>query len=327
MARKQFDDYLKAINKAAHSARGRDVLLYLMFVCVAFVFWVFLSLDSEVLRDYDVPVQIEEIPDSVTMLGRMPATFNVSVQGKSSQFLRFLWGKMPVMKIKFDENVRDHNEFALSRQKIESRVRDYFGQSVLIASVRPDSVLLSFTSAPGVKLPVDVRASVSAALGYTITSDPIANTDSVKAFGINGVPGSLRSVETELINRSDLTDSTTLEVRLKPIEGIRLIPDRIMVTIPVEPLITKRTKVNIEVNNQPQGSRLITFPSQVEVSYLVPMNAYTEDFPCRAYVDFNTLDTHSSRIAVEISRLPDICRNVSVAPDSVEYIIEQLHVR
>ncbi len=324
MARR-ISDYLNAVNKAAHSARGKDVLLYLMFVCVAFVFWVLLSLDSEVQRDYDVPVQLEELPDSVTMLGKLPATINVSVQGKGSQFLRYLWGKMPVMKIKFSENVRDHNEFALSRQKIEGRLRDYFGQGVMIASIRPDSVTLNFTSAPGVSLPLHVNAAVSAALGYTVTSEPVANVDSVRAFGINGVPNTLRVVVTEPLNRSQLTDTGRFEVRLKPIEGIRLIPDRVIVTVPVEPLIAKRTKVNLDVINEPAGERLITFPSQVEVSFLVPMSAYSDDFPCHAYVDYDNMRPHRQHLPVRLSTMPSACRNISVSPDSVEYIIERTH--
>lgn len=97
-------DYRRIIDKAkgaVHSSKGRDLLLYLMFVCVAFVFWFFLSLDSEQQRDYDVPVEIENVPDSITMLGRVPSSLNVSVQGKGYQLIRFMWGKMPLMRIRF----------------------------------------------------------------------------------------------------------------------------------------------------------------------------------------------------------------------------------
>lgn len=36
------------VTAALKSSRGQNVLLYLLFVAVAFVFWVFLSLDTEV---------------------------------------------------------------------------------------------------------------------------------------------------------------------------------------------------------------------------------------------------------------------------------------
>ena len=56
----------------------------------SFCFLVFLSLDSEQQRDYDVPVEIENVPDSITMLGRVPSSLNVSVQGKGYQLIRFM---------------------------------------------------------------------------------------------------------------------------------------------------------------------------------------------------------------------------------------------
>lgn len=87
-------------NTALRSSRGKDVLTYLMFVAVAFIFWVFLSLDTEVQRDFEVPVEIVEIPDSVTLIGNVPSEMAVSVKGKDSQLLRFLWGKMSPVKFK-----------------------------------------------------------------------------------------------------------------------------------------------------------------------------------------------------------------------------------
>ena len=61
------------IGAALRSNRGKDVLLYLLFVAVAFVFWVFMALDTERQRDFDVPFELQEIPDSVTMIGQIPA--------------------------------------------------------------------------------------------------------------------------------------------------------------------------------------------------------------------------------------------------------------
>ena len=62
------------VTAALKSSRGQNVLLYLLFVAVAFVFWVFLSLDTEVQRDFDVPVELQDIPDSVTIVGPVSYT-------------------------------------------------------------------------------------------------------------------------------------------------------------------------------------------------------------------------------------------------------------
>ena len=72
------------VTAALKSSRGQNVMLYLLFVAVAFVFWVFLSLDTEVQRDFDVPVELQDVPDSVTVIGQIPPSIGVSVKGKDS---------------------------------------------------------------------------------------------------------------------------------------------------------------------------------------------------------------------------------------------------
>ncbi|MBD5374846.1 MAG: hypothetical protein K2M85_05070 [Paramuribaculum sp.] len=318
--------YRLMLLRAARSSRGRDLMLYFLFVCVAFVFWLVLSLDSEVQKDYDVPVELEEMPDSVTLIGQMPAGFSVLVQGKGSQFLRYTWGHMPSLKMKFNENVVDGNIFALSRQKIDGRLRDYFGQGVQIMSVKPDSVRIPFTSAPGHVLPLRINADVHADLQYIISGPLKASVDSVRIYSVNGVPRTLNHVETEPIIRNSLRDTARLDVRIKPIPGFRIIPERVIVTVPVEPLISRRRTVKVDVTGMPHNTRLFTFPSQVEVTYLVPMSAYNEDLPVKAFVDYQDVDPQKSRARVILSQMPDICHNVTVSPDSVEFIIEKNHM-
>ena len=112
------------------------MLTYLMFVAVAFVFWVFMSLDTEMQRDFDVPVEISEIPDSVTLIGQPPASLAVSVKGKDSHLIRFLWGKMSPVKFKWADNASD-GSLLLPAARMDTKLRDYFGPGVEIVSCRP----------------------------------------------------------------------------------------------------------------------------------------------------------------------------------------------
>lgn len=320
-----FQKYRALFLRAARSSRGRDVMLYLLFVCVAFVFWFVLSLDLEVQKDFEVPVVVDDMPDDVTLIGEVPESFGVLVQGKGSQFVRYKWGKMPVMRFRFDENTVKNKFFYLSRQKIDGRLRDYFGQGVQIVNVRPDSLKLRYTTTPGRELPLHIVADVHTDIQYTIAGKLKSNHDTVKVYGVNGIPRSLKFVETEPVIANGLKDSAYIEVRVKPIEGYRIIPDKVIVTVPVEPLISRRRKVDVDIVGLPADTRLFTFPAQVEISYLVPMSSYNEDLPCRAYVDYGDIDRRRSKAKVSLSQLPSICRNITVSPDSVEYIIERVH--
>lgn len=138
----------------------------------------------------------------------------------------------------------------------------------------------------------------------------------------NGIPHSLKVVSTEPIVKSDLKDTTRYEVKVKPIAGVRIIPDKVTVTVPVEPLIARKRMAVIEAQGVPEGKNLVTFPSKVEVSYLVPMSAYNDEYPLKAFVEYNDVKKPGNKIPVTLSMLPSIYHSVSFSPESVEYIIE-----
>lgn len=297
------------------------MLTYLMFVAVAFVFWVLMSLDTEVQRDFEVPMEVTEVPDSVTLIGQLPPTLAVSVKGKDSQLLRFMWGKMSPVKFKWADNASDGN-MKLPGARLDSRLREYFGTGVEIVSCRPDSLRIPYTTQPGVKVKLLVQADIHPNLQYIVSGAPYANVDSVTLYSVNGIPHSLKVVSTEPIVKSDLKDTTRYEVKVKPIAGVRIIPDKVTVTVPVEPLIARKRMAVIEAQGVPEGKNLVTFPSKVEVSYLVPMSAYNDEYPLKAFVEYNDVKKPGNKIPVTLSMLPSIYHSVSFSPESVEYIIE-----
>lgn len=314
--------FLLECRLALRSAKGRNVVLYLMCVCVAFLFWIFLSLDNEVQRDYEIPVEIDNVPDSVVIIGSVPRTINAMVQAKGSQLIRFWGGRTPVLKLKFNDYATPDRTFEMSKMKIDSRLREYFGQAAQIISVRPDSIYAPFTTAPGKVLPLKINLDVKASLQSIISGEIISDFDSVKVYSDSEIPSGLHQIETELESASELKDTTVFDLKIKQLPGMRIIPERVKVTVPVEPLISKRRMVPIEVTNLPEGSQLVTFPSSVEVSYLVPMSAFNDDYPLKVTIDASKIDLSKPKTKVLPSLTPDHYHNVTFHPDSVEYIFQ-----
>lgn len=92
----------------------------------------------------------------------------------------------------------------------------------------------------------------------------------------------------------------------------------------MEPLIARKQYVSVIGKNVPNDYTLITFPSKVEVSYLVPMSEFnSEPYVLKAYVDYNEArHARNGKLKVTMSLMPELYRNASMTPDSVEYIIE-----
>ncbi len=304
---------------------SRNVLLFIVFLLISFVFWSLLALNEEVQKEVSVPIRLTDLPDSVTVLSDVPKAISANIKTKDSHFLKYTLKEKPPVGISF-ERYRKGDRILLGESEIREIMRGVFGGSSQILSINPDSIGIFFTALPGkpVKLLVHVEASTESQ--YTISGEITSELSTVMVYSLSELPASLTQVETVPVVCNSLNKTTVVKARVIAPLGTRVIPDSVEVTIPVEPLIVKRRNIQITVLNEPQDRRLITFPSQIEVSYLLPMSLYnSDDCPIMACVDYADVDTAGgvSKLPVALAGIPSSYKGVESALDSVEYIIEQ----
>ncbi len=313
------------IHDAVTSARGKEILLFLLFLMISYVFWLMLTLNNEMQEDIEVPVEIAGIPDSVTVISNIPETLKISVRDKGTALMKYKIGGIKPLKINWADYSQTKNKFLLNKADLGAKLRDYFGSSGQLVTMLPDSISLSYTSSPGKKVAVKVLADLKPIFGSIINGPVTTNTDSVWLFSVEDLPHELTHVETLPIVRSSLSDTTDITVPIKPLPGVKIVPEEIVVKVPVEPLIARRQMAPVIAKNLPDDISLHTFPSRIEIAYLVPMSEYnSEPYDINAYVDYADIANNTSgKLPVTLSLLPESYHSVEAVPDSVEYITER----
>jgi hypothetical protein len=310
---------------ALHSRRGHDILVFLIFLGMSLVLWAVMSLNQEEQCDIRMPLKINHVPDSVTIISNPPQSISVSLRAHGSQLLKLNWGRVPTINIDF-RLYRDGNTIRLSEAELKAITRSALdGASVLVTS--PDSLTLAFTSAEPIAMPLTVDYNVSAGPQAIISGEPILSVDSVRVYSTSRLPVGLAAISTEPIQISGLNTSTTKRVRLVAPRNSRVIPDSVDVTFNVEPLILKTRRINIETVNVPARHKLITFPAQIDVMYMIPVGLYKTSEPrMRVIADYKTInrDNPTRMIRLKLVDVSANIQNVHLAADSAEYIIENL---
>lgn len=315
--------YIDMAKDVVRSQRGRDILVFFIFLCISSVLWCLLSLNEEDQFDVRMPVRLTHVPDSVTVITAPPATVSVSLRAKGTQILKQSLGATPCFDIDF-RAFRTRNAIVLRDADVKAVARAaYSGANILITS--PDSINLAFTTRRGRPLPIRVDCQATAGPQATVHGRPVLAFDSTLVYSVGRLPSGVRSISTEPIRLSDLNQTTTVRARLLAPRGCRVIPDSVDVTVDVESLISKTRKVVIEPTNVPAGVKLITFPAQIEVFYMVPMSMYNDCDPhFRVLADYNTVSSGASRkIKLRLRDVPANLQNVHLSADSAEYIIER----
>lgn len=306
------------------TSRFHSILLYIAFVAIAAVFWLVLALNDSAQQTFDVGIKINGVPDSVTFVSDIPDNFHVTVRDKSTSLLRNAVLRPPTIDISFKDYAdADDDVLSIGRNDLLAMVRNTFGASAQVTSVSLDSLRLVYTDRPGKRVPIVVSSDIRTESGYVTGQRPRLSQGYTLVYGPADATDTITRVYTQRIVRRDVSEPVTADVALKPIPGVRMIPSKVKVTIPVEPLVNKREQVGVTVINTHEGMNVLLFPQKVEVSYYVPMSRFNDPQPdIDVVADYGERGRGiSGRIPVRVQRAPAQCVNLTVLTDSLEYTV------
>ena len=303
------------------SSRFHNFMMFLIFVAIAAVFWFILALNDSVTETFQVRLNIQNVPDSVTFITDPPADLHVTLRDKGTNILRSGVVKHPTVNLNFRDYAHE-GVFRLSAADMTAELKADLGVSQITAA-SIDSLRLYYTTQPGKRVPVMVQSDVSASSGNIISGAPVSLTRFVNVYSYRDEVDTVHSVLTQRLVEKDLSQTSEFDVKLKPIQGVKIVPSQVKVRVPVEPLVHKETYVEVDVENLPAGASLLLFPNRVPVSFYVPMSRFNnENVPMHVVVDYNdTHRTRGSRIPVRVRDHAPGLINVELKTDSVEYTL------
>lgn len=305
------------------SSGFHNIVLFLEFVVVSALFWLILALNDSAQNNFNVKVQISNVPDTVTFISDIPEKIHVSVRDKGTNLWRNGFLKHPVLSINFKE-YEDAGVLRFTKNDMLTSLKSVFGSSAQITAISLDSLRLVYTTNKGKRVPVVVDAWIFPASGSTMEGDLKSSPADVLVYAGEEVLDTIHRVVSERIDLKDISETTRIDVELKRINGARILPSHISVTVPIEPLVKKEALITVSSANVPEGESLLLFPSKVPVEYYVAMSRLgdDDDDSIELMVDYNQIQRSSSgRLHVEVIRFPDRLRNLSLKTDSVDYTI------
>lgn len=305
------------------SPKYRNLMVFIMFVIISTIFWSIITLNDDAQNDFNVELQINNIPKNVTFINDAPKEIHVNVRDKVVALIRTGILKRPVIKLDFNE-YSSKGVFRISSAELNSALRSTFGNAAQIVSSSIDSLRLSYTTYPGKRVKIINKSQINPSLGNTISSQTIS-PDYVTLYSEADILDSVKHVETEKIVKHSISEDIDFQAKIVPIKGVRIIPDKVTINVKVEPLVLRKTIVEITPKNVPANENLMIFPSKTEVSFFVPMSKFNDpigDIILQA--DYNTISPNSNKVKIKISSFPSEYINVKSKIDSVEYTIVKI---
>ncbi|HJG88425.1 hypothetical protein [Barnesiella viscericola] len=306
--------------------RTRELFTFLGFVLLSLVFWFMQGLNEEVESSFKIPVELQNLPEKTTLINDLPTHVEVRIRDKGPVMLGYAIEGLNPLRINFQEYDKGGSSFFLALPQLETILRKSLRPTTTILSVIPDTLKVQYTHNAGKRVKLVVRGKASTTPQCVLSGPMTAEIDSVMVYGDHALLKHLKEVYTTEFEAKRLSDTLRTTVRIARIPNLRIVPDQVMVTIPVEEITSKLLDIPIVTQSVPAGWSLITFPSSVQLSCMMPFSKFAsvneESFLLG--VDFTDLSgrTPPAKLGIKVLKAPDFVRNIVLSRDSVDYIVE-----
>jgi YbbR domain-containing protein len=170
--------------------------LKIISLLVALLLWLYVTAQQAQMQGFKVPLELENIPDSLTVMQEVPPAVDVTVSGTKSDLLKLRF--FSKMRAVVDCSAQKRGTVSMPLSAANLRIpRDVRPGEVSIES--PRSLVLTFE--PVVRRYVPVQAAFAGELGKDLTfaAPPVIVPDRVLVSGASSAVAGVSSVSTEEI--------------------------------------------------------------------------------------------------------------------------------
>ncbi len=308
----------------SHSAR--EVLIFSFFFLVAFAFRWLQILDDKYQREIELPIEVSDIPEGVTVVSDIPKSIKVAVEDRGLVLFDLLQEKLLPIKLNLgtlEDNETGVTYFATS--ELQKKITSHFSTTTRILSFRPDTISLTYVRGEGKKVPVKASGKITPHPQYYI-SQLHCSPDSVIVYAPSHILDTITAIYTMPVLMQNITEGQKREVALRKYSNVKLSPSLVNLNVGVDLYSEKTLPVSIVGINFPPGKILRTFPPKVNLTFQVGLNAFRSIKPddfliCVSYEQLMQLN--DDRIPLVVKRAPEGVRHIRISPKSVEYLIEE----
>lgn len=317
---------LKLIRNFLFGWMNREFLIFLFFLILSGAFWLLMALNETYEKEIEIPVQLVEIPKNVVLTSDTTTNVRVMVRDKGFSIIAYLYGnKIRPIRVGFKSYAKKTGTGIITSTELQKLIARQLFNSSNIVSLKPDKYDFFYNYGLKKRMPVKLVGKIVPGQSYYLSKILFA-PDSVDVYASREMLDSIKHVNTEPLNISNLTDTVVRDVALYKIKGVKYVPEKVRISICPDILTEENCEVPIEAVNMPDGKILRTFPSRVTVTFTVGASIFRSITPDRFKVvaDYNELMANpSDKCNIYLRSVPHGVRNARLSVNKVDYLIEE----
>ena len=314
---------LKAVRNFLFSGLNKEFLIFLFFLALSGAFWLLMTLNETMEREFKIPVRLSGVPGNAVITGELPDTVRVTVRDKGFTLVTYDFRPLVFRFSNYADE--DEGKGMIPLADVQKQVLSQMYGSSKLLQVKPGKFDFYFTYGTSKKVPVVFRGKITTNKSYYLAHTEFYPS-MVTVYANKQQLDKLQTVEIEPFNYRNLQDTIRQAVRIKKIRGVKIVPPTVRLSVYPDVLTEEAIEVPITAINMPPGMVLRTFPSKVTVRFTIGASLFRTIKPnlFKVVVDYEELAANpSDKCTLQLRSVPRSVSKASLEIDRVDYLLEQ----
>ena len=314
---------LKAVRNFLFSGLNKEFLIFLFFLALSGAFWLLMTLNETMEREFKIPMRLTGVPRNAVMTGELPDTVRVTVRDKGFTLVTYDFRPLVFRFSNYADE--DEGKGVIPLTDVQKQVLSQMYGSSKLLQVKPGAFDFYFTYGTSKKVPVVFRGKITTSKSYYLAHTEFYPSI-VTVYANKQQLDKLQTVEIEPFNYRNLQDTIRQAVKIRKIRGVKIVPSTVRLSVYPDVLTEEAIEVPITAINMPPGMVLRTFPSKVTVRFTIGASLFRTIKPnlFKVVVDYEELAANpSDKCTLQLRSVPRSVSKASLEIDRVDYLLEQ----
>ena len=314
---------LKAVRNFLFSGLNKEFLIFLFFLALSGAFWLLMTLNETMEREFKIPMRLSGVPRNAVMTGELPDTVRVTVRDKGFTLVTYDFRPLVFRFSNYADE--DEGKGVIPLTDVQKQVLSQMYGSSKLLQVKPGAFDFYFTYGTSKKVPVVFRGKITTSKSYYLAHTEFYPS-MVTVYANKQQLDKLQTVEIEPFNYRNLQDTIRQAVKIRKIRGVKIVPSTVRLSVYPDVLTEEAIEVPITAINMPPGMVLRTFPSKVTVRFTIGASLFRTIKPnlFKVVVDYEELAANpSDKCTLQLRSVPRSVSKASLEIDRVDYLLEQ----
>jgi hypothetical protein len=312
-----------------NNKKWKEIVIFLVFLLLSFGFWFLQTLQQDYEKKIELPLKMRNVPKNWIISDESAQEVRFVLKDKGTTLMYYVWKSSfsPIDVSLENISASSDSTVEITNRMIRSAMDRQLASSTVIVSIDPSDITVKYNKLSSKTVPVIPDLKVVTKQGFQVSDSIIIENQFVTLYAGRKVLDKVDVIKTKpvVLNNISKTKEVTAELNLP--EGVKVDNETVKVTVPVEEYTEKTFRLPVLCMDLPEGFKLRIFPSSVEVICNIPVSHFkelTEDL-LEIHVPFQIFkdSQQTGKLPLKLTGKPDWLKYARVAPESVEFIIEQ----